>query len=60
MTDGQPLKDDQVNAHCGRLPAAVRSDVPEGTKSFTVDLFDPDAPTPSGFWHWVSSTCPPT
>ncbi len=53
VTDGQPLKDDQVNAGGDSSPQLSWSDVPEGTKSFTVTCFDPDAPTPSGFWHWV-------
>jgi Raf kinase inhibitor-like YbhB/YbcL family protein len=52
VTDGAPLKDDQV-AHLGNTsPQLSWSGAPDGTQSYVVTCFDPDAPTPSGFWHW--------
>lgn len=53
VSNGQPLSDDQVAEHGNTSPQLAWSDAPEGTKSFVVTCFDPDAPTPSGFWHWV-------
>jgi Raf kinase inhibitor-like YbhB/YbcL family protein len=34
-------------------PQLSWSDAPAGTKSFALTLYDPDAPTGSGWWHWV-------
>jgi len=39
-------------------PALEWSNVPAGTKSFAVTMYDPDAPTGSGWWHWVMYNIP--
>ncbi|HFC05475.1 MAG TPA: YbhB/YbcL family Raf kinase inhibitor-like protein [Rhizobiales bacterium] len=33
-------------------PSLVWTNAPAGTKSFSLQVHDPDAPTGSGFWHW--------
>jgi Raf kinase inhibitor-like YbhB/YbcL family protein len=39
-------------------PALFWSGAPAGTQSFAIMVHDPDAPTGSGFWHWVAFNIP--
>ncbi|MBI2204858.1 MAG: YbhB/YbcL family Raf kinase inhibitor-like protein [Candidatus Rokubacteria bacterium] len=65
--DGDYLRADHVLSAdygfgCGggnRSPHLRWEDVPAGTRSFAALCFDPDAPTGSGFWHWVVVNIPP-
>jgi Raf kinase inhibitor-like YbhB/YbcL family protein len=65
--DGDYLKQDHIlSADFGfgcaggnRSPHLKWSGAPAGTKSFAVTCYDPDAPTGSGFWHWVVVNIPP-
>ena len=58
FTDGGALPDAQVQAKGNRSPQLSWSGAPEGTKSFAITCYDPDAPTGSGFWHWTVANLP--
>lgn len=63
VAEGGTLKMEQVangfGCTGGNLsPALAWKDAPEGTKSFAVSMYDPDAPTGSGWWHWVAFDIP--
>jgi Raf kinase inhibitor-like YbhB/YbcL family protein len=65
LKDGSVMPELHVYNGFGRTgnnvsPALKWSAAPEGTKSFAVTVYDPDAPTGSGWWHWIVLNIPPT
>ncbi|GEL20032.1 YbhB/YbcL family Raf kinase inhibitor-like protein [Pseudonocardia asaccharolytica] len=58
IADGETLPTLQRSGIFGaggqdRSPQLSWSGAPEGTQSYVVTVYDPDAPTGAGFWHWA-------
>lgn len=65
IKDGEELPVPQLSGIFGaggedRSPGLSWSGFPDGTLSFVVTVYDPDAPTASGFWHWSVVDIPAT
>jgi Raf kinase inhibitor-like YbhB/YbcL family protein len=61
FSDGDALPTSARGTDAGgedRSPALEWSGAPEGTQSYVLTVYDPDAPTGSGFWHWSLTDVP--
>ena len=63
LKDGERLAMPQASGIFGAggqdiSPQLSWSGFPSGTKSFVVTMYDPEAPTVSGFWHWAVVNIP--
>lgn len=59
--DGEAIDLDFVFTGCGgknRSPQLAWRGAAAETKSFAITCFDPDAPTGSGYWHWLAFDIP--
>ncbi|BAQ73608.1 kinase inhibitor [Pseudomonas sp. Os17] len=65
IRDGQPLSQREVFRGFGckgdnTSPELSWKNAPPGTRSFAITVYDPDAPTGSGWWHWTLVNLPST
>lgn len=66
LVPGKPIAMTQVynggmGCSGGNLsPALSWTNAPSGTRSFAITMYDPDAPTGSGWWHWLVYNIPIT
>lgn len=63
LKQGKPMDMEQVFSGMGCTgknvsPALQWKGAPANTKSFAVTVYDPDAPTGSGWWHWIIFNIP--
>jgi Raf kinase inhibitor-like YbhB/YbcL family protein len=65
ITQGKPITQRYIFNRFGCTggnisPGLSWKGAPEGTKSFAITAYDPDAPTGSGWWHWLVFNIPAT